>query len=89
MSEVARRLGVTQQKLSRRMTGLNSFDIDELDLICELTGVDFNYITTGIRPIPDPPPPSIAPPRPPSRKPTDSEPPPQPPSPTRLFKRAG
>lgn len=54
MSEIARRIGVTQQKLSRRMTGLNSFDIDELDRICAVAGLSFDYIATGIRELPGP-----------------------------------
>ena len=51
VAEVARRLGVTQQKLSRRMTGLNPFDIDELDAICRVARIDFDYVVTGIRDI--------------------------------------
>lgn len=55
VAEVARRLGVTQQKLSRRMTGLNAFDVDELDRICAVTGVSFEYVASGIRALPGDP----------------------------------
>lgn len=55
VAEIARRIGVTQQKLSRRMTGLNSFDVDELDAICRAAGVPFDYIATGIKELPPPP----------------------------------
>lgn len=54
VAEIARRIGVTQQKLSRRMTGLNSFDVDELDAICRAAGVPFDYIATGIKELPGP-----------------------------------
>lgn len=54
MSEVARRLGTTQQKLSRRMTGLKSWDLDELDDVCRAAGLSFTYVTTGIRELPAP-----------------------------------
>lgn len=54
VSEVARRIGTTQQKLSRRMTGLTSWDVDELDEVCQAAGVSFAYVTTGIREIPNP-----------------------------------
>lgn len=54
VAEIARRIGVTQQKLSRRMTGLNSFDVDELDAICRAAGVPFDYIATGIKEVPGP-----------------------------------
>ena len=56
IAEVARRLGVTQQKLSRRMTGQTPWDVDELDEVCRVAGVSFDYVTTGIRAIPEPPP---------------------------------
>jgi DNA-binding Xre family transcriptional regulator len=55
VAEVARRLGVTQQKLSRRMTGHTPFDVDELDAICRAASISFDYITTGIRAVPTPP----------------------------------
>ncbi|NOQ62816.1 helix-turn-helix transcriptional regulator [Mycolicibacterium fortuitum] len=37
-AEVARRLGVAKQKLSRRTTGQTPFDVDELDEICVAAG---------------------------------------------------
>src|SRR6476646_2980730 len=52
VSEVARRLCVTQQKLSRRMAGEVPFDIDELDAICQVADISFTYVTTGIKPQP-------------------------------------
>ena len=54
ISEVARRIGTTQQKLSRRMTGLTAWDVNELDEVCEAAGVSFDYVTTGIREVPTP-----------------------------------
>lgn len=53
VAEVARRLGVTQQKLSRRMTGHNDFAIEEVDQICQAADLDYVYIMTGIRPVPE------------------------------------
>ena len=53
VAEVARRLGVTQQKLSRRMTGQKPFDVDELDEICTAAGVSFGYVVTGVKAVPD------------------------------------
>jgi len=55
VAEVARRLGTTQQKLSRRMTGLTAWDVDELDEVCQVAGISFDFVTTGIRAIPAPP----------------------------------
>lgn len=59
VSEVARKTGMTQSALSRRMTGRLPFAVDELDLICEALGLDFTYTLTGIRdishPLPAPP----------------------------------
>lgn len=57
ISEVARRTGMSQPALSRRMTGELPFDIAELDLICDVLGISYEYIATGIRPIPSEPPP--------------------------------
>lgn len=52
VAEVARRIGTTQQKLSRRMTGQTSWDVDELDIVCRAAGLSYVYVTTGIREIP-------------------------------------
>jgi transcriptional regulator with XRE-family HTH domain len=57
VSEVARRTGMSQPALSRRMTGQLPFDVAELDLICDTLGISFDYITTGIREVPAPRPP--------------------------------
>lgn len=54
VSEVARRLGTTQQKLSRRMTGLTPWDVNELDDVCRVAGLSFTYVATGIREVPAP-----------------------------------
>ncbi|WP_109557922.1 helix-turn-helix domain-containing protein, partial [Mycobacteroides abscessus] len=52
IAEVARRLGTTQQKLSRRMTGQTPWDVNELDEVCEASGVSFVYVATGIKALP-------------------------------------
>lgn len=57
VSEAARRMGITQSALSRRMNGDVTFDVEELDHICTVLGVSFEYVTTGIRAIPSNPPP--------------------------------
>lgn len=54
-SEVARRTGMTQAAVSRRLTGRTEFTVGELDLICTVIGLSFDYITTGIRAIPTDP----------------------------------
>lgn len=51
VSEVARRLGTTQQRLSRRMTGSTEWEITDLDEFCRRAGISFVYVTTGIREI--------------------------------------
>jgi transcriptional regulator with XRE-family HTH domain len=57
VAEVARRLGTTQQKLSRRMTGQLPWDVEEVDEVCRAAGISFDYVMTGIRavlpPLPD------------------------------------
>lgn len=52
ISEVARRIGMTQAALSRRMTDNVEFRVDEIELICTTIGVSFEYITTGARRVP-------------------------------------
>ena len=54
VSEVARRLGMKQPALSRRMTGAVPFDLDLLGEICQATGISFAYVTSGIRETPSP-----------------------------------
>ncbi len=56
----ARRAGVTQAWMSRRLNGTVSFAVDELDMICDKLGLPFDYIVTGIRAIDTPggPPPT-------------------------------
>lgn len=53
IAEVARRLGTTQQKLSRRMTGQKPWGVDELDDVCKVAGVSFVYVVTGIKSLPN------------------------------------
>lgn len=52
VSEVARRIGMTQAALSRRMTGHVEFGVDLLDQICEATGISFMFVTTGMKEAP-------------------------------------
>jgi len=56
VSEVARRTGLSQPALSRRMTGQLAFDVEELDFICETIEISFDYVVTGIRAVPELPP---------------------------------
>lgn len=51
-SEAARRAGITQDKMSRRMTGKTAFDLTDLDQLCMALGLSFNYVVTGIMPLP-------------------------------------
>ena len=50
----ARKCHKSQPWMNRRMTGQLAFTIDELDEVCSILGLDFNYLATGIREIPDP-----------------------------------
>jgi transcriptional regulator with XRE-family HTH domain len=52
MSKAAERVGMSQQKFSRRMTGNVKFDVEELDDLCRRLGISFEYITSGIRALP-------------------------------------
>ena len=45
---------MTQQALSRRMTGEIPFDVNLLDEICTATGISFAFVTSGIRETPEP-----------------------------------
>ncbi|MFV8234107.1 MULTISPECIES: helix-turn-helix domain-containing protein, partial [Mycobacteroides] len=51
-SEAARRAGLSQDRMSRRMTGKTPFDVNDLDVICESLNISFGYVMTGARPIP-------------------------------------
>ena len=51
-SEAARRAGITQDKMSRRMTGKTPFDVVDIDQIATALDLSFDYIMTGIRPLP-------------------------------------
>ncbi|MCA2275463.1 helix-turn-helix transcriptional regulator [Mycobacterium intracellulare] len=52
--------GVKQQWLSRRMTGTTDWALGELEAVCAALGFSFDYIATGIRELPTPPPPAAA-----------------------------
>lgn len=52
ISEAARRVGMTQGALSRRMTGHVEFGVDLIDQLCLATGASYTYVTTGIRETP-------------------------------------
>lgn len=51
-SEAARRAGISQDRMSRRMTGKTPFDVNDLDIICDALDISFEYVTTGIRALP-------------------------------------
>lgn len=51
-SEAARRAGISQDRMSRRMTGKTPFDVNDLDLISDALEISFDYVTTGIRALP-------------------------------------
>ncbi|MBV0916086.1 MULTISPECIES: helix-turn-helix domain-containing protein [Mycobacteroides] len=55
VSAVARKLGTTQARLSRRMTGETPWDVNELDEFCTQADISFIYVATGIKPVPDAP----------------------------------
>lgn len=44
----------SQPWMNRRMNGHIPFTIDELDQLCEILGLDYNYLATGIRELPGP-----------------------------------
>ena len=44
-----KRVKLSQAALSRRNTGLTSWTVDEVALICQLTGISYVYVMTGIR----------------------------------------
>ncbi|BAH52252.1 helix-turn-helix domain-containing protein [Rhodococcus opacus] len=46
-SEIARAIGMTQAAMSRRTLGKTEFTLNELDSICQATGIDFEYLVTG------------------------------------------
>ncbi|WP_207555076.1 helix-turn-helix domain-containing protein, partial [Mycobacteroides abscessus] len=52
VSEVARRHGLAQQYVSRRMTGATDWKVGELDDFCAAAGISFGYVTTGVRQLP-------------------------------------
>lgn len=51
-SAVGRRIGMTQSQLSRRMTAELSFKVSEIEHICNVLGIDRDYILTGARSLP-------------------------------------
>lgn len=56
VSAVARLLGESQPKLSRRMTGATTWDVDELGEFCAAAGISYEYVTAGVRLLPPEPP---------------------------------
>jgi hypothetical protein len=53
VSLVARKIHTNQACLSRRMTGSVSWDVDLLDEFCSAAGISFDFVTTGIRDLPE------------------------------------
>ncbi len=51
-ADVAKKMGLAQQYVSRRMTGATDWKVGELDDFCAAAGISFGYVTTGVRPIP-------------------------------------
>lgn len=51
-SEAARQAGMTQDKMSRRMTGKTPFDVNDIDRIASALSLSFDFIMTGIRALP-------------------------------------
>lgn len=52
----ARRYGVPQQWVSRRMTGETGWRLEELEGFCRALGLSYVYVVTGIRSVAQPPP---------------------------------
>lgn len=52
--EVARQLGLSQSKFARRITGDTPLSLDEIDQICDVLGIQFEWLTTGEGPKFDP-----------------------------------
>lgn len=53
-SEAARRCRRSQPWMSRRINGTTAFTVDELDHVCAVLGMSYNYIATGIKEVPPP-----------------------------------
>lgn len=49
-AELGRRTGIKQSTVSRRLTGAQPFDLDELELICGVLGITLAELLTGMRP---------------------------------------
>ena len=54
-SEAARRYGVPQQWVSRRMTGITAWTIEDLEDFCRTLGLSYLYIAAGIRTVAEEP----------------------------------
>lgn len=48
-SAIAREVGMTQAAMSRRTTGHTEFTLNELQAICEVTGISLEYLLLGHR----------------------------------------
>ncbi len=46
-SEVGRRIGLTQAAMSRRTLGHTEFTLNEIQRLCDVTGIDLSYLLTG------------------------------------------
>ncbi|ROZ89046.1 XRE family transcriptional regulator [Gordonia sp. OPL2] len=51
---IAESLGLTQSKFARRMSGSVPLSVDEIDAICEILGIRFEWLVTGDGPRFDP-----------------------------------
>jgi len=54
-SEAARRCRRSQAWMARRTSGKTPFDVDDLDMVCEILGMSYDFVATGIRAIEPPP----------------------------------
>lgn len=52
-SAIARAIGMTQATISRRTTGHTEFTLNEVQAICDSTGISLEYLMTGRKPRPD------------------------------------
>ena len=48
-TEAARRAGVQQQWLSRRLTGATSWTVTDLQMVCDKLDLSYVYVATGLR----------------------------------------
>jgi transcriptional regulator with XRE-family HTH domain len=53
-SAAARRCHQSQAWMARRTSGKTPFDVDDLDMVCGILGMSYDYIATGIKELPAP-----------------------------------